>query len=149
MESLNETFDNRTRDQLQILNLHQNLRIDEPIRRCWYDRRTHTLRLSLSIPISEPERCHQPLDDVLGPDSFRLRMEVRQNAVSEYRVSEGLDVLDRNVITPVHQSPRLRTKNQELRSAQAGTVVHVLLHKIRRIRSDRDGWSGRAGQRNA
>ena len=33
VQPLNKTFDNRARDQLQVLNLHQNLRIDESIRR--------------------------------------------------------------------------------------------------------------------
>ena len=32
MKTLDKTFDHRARDQFQVLNLHQNLRIDEPIR---------------------------------------------------------------------------------------------------------------------
>src|SRR6266566_289271 len=43
MQTLNKTFDNRTSDQFEVLNFHQNLRVDKPVRRrSFYDRRTHT-----------------------------------------------------------------------------------------------------------
>src|SRR3989449_6722946 len=84
----------------------------------------------------------QPLDDVLRLDTFRLRVEIGQDAVPENRISEGLNIFHCNVVTPVYQSQRFCAENQELRCAQAGAVIQVLLDKIRRIRASRTARAG-------
>src|SRR5436309_6192012 len=76
----------------------------------------------------------QPLDDVLRPNTFRLRVEVGQDAMPEYRICEGLNIFHRNVVTAVHQTQRFCAKNQELRCAQAGAIIEILFYEIRRIR---------------
>src|SRR5437016_8443323 len=60
----------------------------------------------------------------------------------EYRISEGLDIFDRNVIAAINESQCLRAEDQELRCAQAGAVIHVLLNEIRRIRTSGSAGAG-------
>ena len=76
------------------------------------------------------------LNDLFGSNAFRLRMEIREDAMAEHRDSQLLNVLDGDVIPALHQGAGLRTENQELRSAQAGAVVHVLLDEVRSILAD-------------
>src|SRR5580700_3491360 len=75
----------------------------------------------------------QTLDDVFRGNALRFRMEIRNDAVAEHRVSKGLNVFDRDVIATVHQATRLGAEDQELRGAQAGSVIDVLFDEIRRV----------------
>ena len=55
----------------------------------------------------------------------------------KYRISECLNILDRNVVPPMDEGSGLRAKDEELRCAQACAVVHILLHEVRRIHAAR------------
>src|SRR5215471_7703716 len=60
-------------------------------------------------------------------------MEVRKNSMPENGIRQSLNVFDRNVVTAVNESSRLRTEDQELRRAETGAVIDILLHEIRRV----------------
>ena len=61
---------------------------------------------------------HQPVDDRLRTDSFSFRTEVRQDPVAQYRIGNRLDILGRNVVAAVENSPGLGSKNEVLRSSR-------------------------------
>src|SRR6267142_671296 len=110
MKTLNETFNDAASHQFEILNFHQNLGINEPVLRLFGDRCTH--KLIFQSRLRNGHDFEQTFDDVLRPDSFGLRVEVRQDAMPEYRISEGLDIFDRNVITTIDESQCLRPEDQ-------------------------------------
>ncbi len=78
------------------------------------------------------DRVDQPLDDRVGVDALRRRVEVGHDPVPQDRLGERLDVLDRHVIPPVHQRARLRAADERLAGAQAGAPLHPLLDEVRR-----------------
>src|SRR5439155_20583378 len=76
----------------------------------------------------------QPLDYVLWPDTFRLRGEVGQDAMAEYRIVEGLNIFHSYVVTADHKTQSIRAENKELRRPQAGDIIEIMFYDIRRIR---------------
>jgi len=56
----------------------------------------------------------QSLDNVLGSYALGLRVEVGQNAMPENRVREGLNILYRNMVTPMNEGSRFAAQDQEL-----------------------------------
>src|SRR5215471_8193912 len=60
-------------------------------------------------------------------------MEVRKNSMPENGIRQSLNVFDRNVVTAVNESSRLRTEDQELGRTETGAVIDILLHEIRRV----------------
>jgi hypothetical protein len=72
------------------------------------------------------------VDQDVGRDAFRLGAEVRQHAVPEHRMREGLDVVEAHVVPALGQGLGLRPEDQVLRGAHARAERHVLLHQLRR-----------------
>src|SRR5947207_746626 len=140
MKTLHETFNHAASDQFEILNFHQNLGIYEPVLRLFGDRCTH--KLIFQSRLWNRHDFEQPSDDLLRLDSFGLGVEVCQDAMPEYGISKGLNIFDRNVIAAINESQCLRPEDQELRCAQTGAVIHVLLHEIRRIRASGSAGAG-------
>ena len=60
------------------------------------------------------DNVDQTFNDVLGFDSFRFSMEIRQDAVPEYRIRQSLNVFDRHVVTAIHESESFCPKDEEL-----------------------------------
>src|SRR4026207_410018 len=77
-----------------------------------------------SCPFSHPRSWHrhgikQSIDQGVGGDPFRLRMEIRQHAMPEDRVRHGPDVVEAHVIAAARQRSRLGTKDEILRRTHA------------------------------
>src|SRR5262249_30021418 len=100
-------------------------------RRLVYDRRTHLLIFQSRL--RQWHDFQQTLDDVFGFDAFGFGMEVRENSMPENRIRQRLNVFDGNVVTAMNESSRFRAEDQELRRAEMGPVIDILLHEIRRV----------------
>src|SRR4051812_34533382 len=48
------------------------------------------------------DRFDELRDDLVGRHTLRLRVEVEQNAMPEHRMREGANVIEADVIPPVH-----------------------------------------------
>ena len=100
--------------------------------------------IAVPAPIScQPTRAcllvgAEVLDEIrqhlVGVDAVGLGEVVRQHAMAHDGQRERRDVLVRDVIAALHQRARLRRERDELRGADAGAVVHVLLHHLGRVR---------------
>ncbi|HZY08957.1 MAG TPA: hypothetical protein VFE69_14470 [Ilumatobacteraceae bacterium] len=98
-----------------------------------------------SCPFSHPRSWHrhgikQSIDQGVGGDPFRLRMEIRQHAMPEDRVRHGPDVVEAHVIAAARQRSRLGTKNEILRRTHAaakGDPLPDVLRAGRRLRAAR------------
>src|SRR5690242_12268079 len=65
-------------------------------------------------------------DDLVGRHPLGLRVEVEQNAMPQHGVRERADVVEADVIAPVHERARLAPENHPLGRANAGAVVDPL-----------------------
>src|SRR5205814_8714476 len=72
----------------------------------------------------------KPPDDFFRCDALRLGMEVRQNAVTENRIRQRLDILNRYVVASVNQGSPLAAETQELRCAQTPAIADVSLYEV-------------------
>ena len=59
-------------------------------------------------------------------------MEVKQDAVAQYRMGQRTDVVKAYVKAPFGQRPRLTTQGQVLRGANAGAIGDPLTRELRR-----------------
>src|SRR6185503_15589047 len=64
----------------------------------------------------ERHRVEQAIDDRVGRHAFRLRMEVRDDAMPQDRVTQGADVFETDVIPAAGQRARLAAEHEILRS---------------------------------
>jgi hypothetical protein len=65
-------------------------------------------------------------------------VEIGEDAVAEHRVRQRADVVEADVIAPVHQRPRLAAQHQVLGGANARAECHPLAHRFgtrRRLRT--------------
>ena len=93
VQAVDEAIDDRPREQLEVLDAREDLRVDEPgagnerafpcVRRTGL--RTET-RLSAYIPdLRQRHRLQQLVDERVARDAFRLGAEVREHAVAQHR----------------------------------------------------------------
>src|SRR5258706_1107184 len=91
--------------------------------------------LQSSLPRLFPRRGHSledPLQDIVLIQLVALGVEVEQDSVPQHWRVELAYVLESHVVTALHQRAGLRGQYQELRGADAGSVVHILLDEIGR-----------------
>ena len=70
----------------------------------------------------------------IGRHAFRLRVEVRDDAVAQHRVRQRADVVEADVIAAARQRARLAAEHEVLRRADAGAERHPLLDEVLRRR---------------
>src|SRR5580700_6606015 len=74
----------------------------------------------------------QAVQDLVRIDAIRLRVEVQQDAMPEHGDGQRSDVVVGDVITAARQGAGLGSQYDELRGANAGAVVDVLLDEVGR-----------------
>src|SRR5690349_6920781 len=79
-------------------------------------------------------RRQQTFHDFVDLDAFGLRPVVEENAVTQRRDREGLDVLDRDVRPATEQRACFGPENEELRGTRARTPADPLVDEVGRVR---------------
>src|SRR5262245_42924782 len=70
------------------------------------------------------------VDDAFDAYAFRLRGEVGEHTMSQYRQRDALDVIRRRGHATREQRVRLRAEDERLARARSRTPAHVSLHEI-------------------
>src|SRR6478735_479495 len=96
--------------------------------RNWREREAGAMGLHPAL--GDWNRFEQTLDDRVGVDALRFRVEIRHHAVPEDRLGERLDVLDRHVIAAVHERAGLSAAHERLRRAKTRTPLHPFLDEV-------------------
>src|SRR4051812_4318531 len=71
----------------------------------------------------------QSVDDLVGADSVALGGEIDDQAVTQHRLRERLNVIRRDVGAPSQQRPGLAAQNQKLHRPRAGAPADLVVHK--------------------
>src|SRR5579864_1091191 len=108
-----------------------NCKADHALRNLVFSPRLCVSAVHASVP-GRRLPVEQLLQNVVLAQPVRFRMEIQQNAVAQNGDEQRADVFVGNVVAALHQSAGLSAEHQELRSADAATVVHVLVDEVRR-----------------
>ena len=88
--------------------------------------------------------CEKSGDEVVGGDPFALGGEIDDQAVTQHRLGQGLNVFDRHVGPTLDQGPCLGANNQELHGPRAGAPGQLLADEFRRRRLRERAFDARA-----
>ena len=117
MQAGDEAVDDRLGDQVEAGNAGEHRRIEKA--------------LHIRLPDGGGMRLEQAAQNFVRIDAVRFRVEIQQDAMAQDGDRQRGDVLVGHVIAAARQRAGLGGQHEELRGADAGAVVDVLLDEVR------------------
>src|SRR5579871_541335 len=78
----------------------------------------------------------KPADEAVGVDVVGPGVKVQDQSMSKDRVSNGLDVVEIDMVLPAQDGARFGTQHQKLRSPRTGAIRNILMDCIQRLRGN-------------